>query len=168
MSVNCLRSVGSTPPAPILPVAMFHHRPCRSVGGQVWCVQRRGDPQRRTLLRPAAWCRYQGGAKEDLQAPEQSDLAAHLRKVFFQILSGVGWLVVFYIVIFLCRSICDDCQNLNLRVAGRILRRSAAARSCFAVWYNSRECQLWNCKGSHEAFCKVRNVVSNYLFIEIM
>ena len=31
MSINCLRSVGSTPPAPILPVAMFHHRPCRSV-----------------------------------------------------------------------------------------------------------------------------------------
>jgi len=42
-------------------------------------------------------------------------------------------------------------------IARIILRRSAAARGCFAVWYNSRECQLGDYMGSHETFCKKTN-----------
>ena len=69
------------------------------------------------------------------------------------------------------KTACKEARAGEKEAAGGNLRRCAAdgceaeatkkCRGCFAVWYCSKECQLGDWEGKHEAFCKVRKVVRN-------
>ena len=69
------------------------------------------------------------------------------------------------------RDACKEARAAEKEAAGGNLRRCAAdgceaeatkkCRGCFAVWYCSKECQLGDWEGNHEAVCKVRKVVRN-------
>ena len=69
------------------------------------------------------------------------------------------------------RDACKEARAAEKEAAGGNLRRCAAdgceaeatkkCRGCFAVWYCSKEYQLGDWEGNHEAVCKVRKVVRN-------
>ena len=69
------------------------------------------------------------------------------------------------------KGACKEARAAEKEAAGGNLRRCAAdgceaeatkkCRGCFAVWYCSKECQLGDWEGNHEAVCKVRKVVRN-------